>query len=102
MDLLLIHWPNPKIPLEETLGAFKDLKKENKIRYIGVSNFTCNLLKQAKSICPELITNQVEYHPLLSQKKMLDFIGDQQMFLTAYSPLMRGKIFKNSTGSAFS
>ena len=94
IDLLLIHWPNPKIPLEETLGAFKDLKKANKVRFIGVSNFTCKLLRRARSICPELITNQVEYHPLLSQSKMLDFIADQKMFLTAYCPLIRGKVFK--------
>ena len=94
VDLLLVHWPNPEIPLEETLGAFKDLKKENKIRYIGVSNFTCDLLKEAKTICPDLVTNQVEYHPLLSQKKLLDFIKGQNIFLTAYSSLMRGKIFK--------
>ena len=94
VDLLLIHWPNSKVPLEETLETFKDLKKENKIRHIGVSNFTCDLLRQAKEICPSLLTNQVEYHPLLSQKKILDLINDQDIFLTAYSPLMRGKIFK--------
>ena len=94
VDLLLIHWPNSKVPLEETLEAFKDLKKENKIRYIGVSNFTCDLLRQAKKICPSLLTNQVEYHPLLSQKIILDLINNQGILLTAYSPLMRGKIFK--------
>ena len=94
IDLLLIHWPNPKIPLEETLGAFKNLQKEKKISYIGVSNFTCSLLKQAKRLCPDLLTNQVEYHPLLSQQKILEFIDNQNLFLTSYSSLMRGKIFK--------
>lgn len=94
VDLLLIHWPNSKVPLEETLGAFKDLKKENKIRHIGVSNFTCDLLREAKKICPDLLTNQVEYHPLLSQKNLLKLIDEQEVFLTAYSSLMRGKIFE--------
>ena len=94
VDLLLIHWPNPNVPLEETLEAFKELKEENKIRYIGVSNFTCDLLKEAKKIYPALLTNQVEYHPLLSQKKLLNLIDHQGIFLTAYSSLMRGKIFK--------
>jgi len=94
VDLLLIHWPNLKVPLEETLGAFKELKEQNKIRYIGVSNFTCGLLKEAKRICPDLVTNQVEYHPLLSQKKLLNLVNQQGVFLTAYSSLMRGKIFK--------
>ena len=94
VDLLLVHWPNPEVPLEETLGAFEDLKAENKIHHIGVSNFTCDLLKKAKEICPDLVTNQVEYHPLLFQKPLLDLVDKQGIFLTAYSPLMRGKVFK--------
>ena len=94
VDLLLIHWPNSKVPLEESLEAFQDLKKESKILHIGVSNFPCDLLKKTKEICPSLLTNQVEYHPLLSQKKILDLVDSQGIFLTAYSPLMRGRIFK--------
>ena len=93
IDLLLIHWPNPQIDLSESLGAMKELQKEKKLRFIGVSNFTLPLLKQAKQICPELISNQVEYHPLLSQKTLLKFIDDSlDMFLTAYSPLIRAKV----------
>ena len=94
VDILLVHWPHPEIPLEETLGAFQELKREKKIRYIGVSNFTCDLLRSAKKICPDLVTNQVEYHPLLSQEKLLQQADQQKIFLTAYCPLMRGKIFK--------
>lgn len=94
VDLLLVHWPNLKIPLEETLSAFHTLKEKNKTRHIGVSNFTCDLLKQAQKICPSLITNQVEYHPFLCQQKLLTLIDHQSIFLTAYSPLMRGKVFK--------
>ena len=94
VDLLLIHWPNSSAPLEETLGAFVSLQKENKVRYIGVSNFTCDLLKKALQICPQIITNQVEYHPLINQEKMLSFIKGKNIFLTAYSPLVRGKVFQ--------
>ena len=94
VDLLLIHWPNLDVSLEETLGAFMSLKKEGKIRYIGVSNFTCRLLSKALRICPQIITNQVEYHPLINQKNLLSFITDKNMFLTAYSPLIRGKVFQ--------
>lgn len=94
VDLLLIHWPNPEVPLEETLTAFKGLRAEGQIHYIGVSNFPCNLLEEARAICPDLLTNQVEYHPLLSQKKLLKQIEGQNLFLTAYSSLMRGHIFK--------
>jgi len=95
VDLLLMHWPPPSsVPLEDTLKAFENLKKKGQVRYIGVSNFTCDLLKQAKSICPDLLTDQVEYHPLLSQKKLLDLSNKLGLFLTAYSPLLRGKISK--------
>ena len=93
-DLLLIHWPNPKFPLKETLAAFEELQKEKKIRFIGVSNFPSALLAEAKQLCPSIIANQVEYHPLLSQKTLLDSVERMGMFLTAYSPLMRGKIMK--------
>lgn len=94
VDLLLIHWPNLEFPLEESLEAFVSLQMENKIRHIGVSNFTCILLEKAKQICPQVITNQVEYHPLINQQKMLNFMEKKNMFLTAYSPLMRGKVFQ--------
>ncbi len=93
-DLLLIHWPNPHVPLEETLEAFMELREKSQIRYIGVSNFTCALVKKAKKICPDLLANQVEYHPLISQKKLLSLLDKENMLLTAYSSLMRGKVFK--------
>ena len=95
VDLLLIHWPNSKFPLEATLKAFEDLVKEKKTLFIGVSNFPSELLSKAKSICPSLITNQVEYHPFLSQKKLLKVIEDKEIFLTAYSSLARGEILKS-------
>ena len=93
IDLLLIHWPNPKIALNESLGTMRELQKNKKLKFIGVSNFPLPLLKKAKQICPNLINNQVEYHPLLSQKALLEFIDkSSDMFLTAYSPLIRGKV----------
>ncbi len=94
VDLLLIHWPNREVSLEESLQAFKDLKKANKILHIGVSNFPLSLLKKAKAFCPDLLTNQVEYHPLLSQKTLLDYMGPENLFLTAYCPLIRGHVFR--------
>ena len=93
VDLLLIHWPNPKVELNESLGAMRELQKEEKLCFIGVSNFTLPLLKKAKQICPDLINNQVEYHSLLSQKTLLGYMDQSSdMFLTAYCPLMRGKV----------
>src|ERR1700760_4000955 len=71
VDLLLLHWPNPQVPLRETLGALARVKQLGMARNIGVSNFTVALLEEAVSLCPEpLACNQVEYHPYLAQTKV--------------------------------
>src|SRR3981189_2290659 len=68
VDLLLIHWPNPQIPLAETIGALCKMKSVGYARHIGVSNFTVPLLKEAAALATEpLITNQIEWHPYLDQ-----------------------------------
>ena len=96
-DLLLIHWPSPEIPVAESLKAMKELKEAGKARNIGVSNFTIPLLKEALDAYPDLITvNQVEFHPTLYQKDLLDFAFKNDVILTAYSPLAQGKVFENS------
>lgn len=93
VDLLLIHWPNEAVPLEETLGAMKKLKEQGKTRLIGVSNFTVPLLREAVEILDgDIACNQVEYHPYLSQKPLLHYMRKHGMALTAYSPLARGEV----------
>src|SRR5258707_368844 len=64
VDLLLLHWPNPQVPLQETLGALAQVKKLGMCRHIGVSNFTVALIEEAVAACSEpLVCDQVEYHP---------------------------------------
>ena len=94
VDLLLIHWPFPEMPLEECLFALQTLKDSGKTRSIGVSNFTSSLLKKALKLCPQIVTNQVEYHPLLNQDILLQDIKHHGICLTAYSPLARGHVTK--------
>src|SRR3982074_3409202 len=53
VDLLLLHWPNPRIPLPETLGALAHVKQLGLARHIGVSNFTVALIEEAVVACPE-------------------------------------------------
>ena len=53
IDLLLLHWPNPQVPLAETLGALAHVKKLGMVRHIGVSNFTVALIDEAVAACPE-------------------------------------------------
>src|ERR1700759_5106188 len=68
VDLLLLHWPNPHVPLAETLGALAHVKSLGLARNIGVSNFTVALLDEAVATCSEpLVCDQVEYHPYLGQ-----------------------------------
>jgi diketogulonate reductase-like aldo/keto reductase len=93
VDLLLIHWPQPKVPLEETLGALAKAKREGLTRHIGVSNFTVALLDEAVSKCPEpLFANQIEYHAYLRQDKVLAACDRLGMIVTCYAPVARGRL----------
>jgi 2,5-diketo-D-gluconate reductase B len=93
VDLLLIHWPQPKVPLAETLGALARAKRDGLTRHIGVSNFTVALLDEAVGLCPEpLVANQIEYHPYLSQDKVLAACRKHGLIATAYCPLARGRL----------
>jgi diketogulonate reductase-like aldo/keto reductase len=91
IDLLLIHWPNPRVPLVETLGAMAKMKREGYTRQIGVSNFTVALLEEANKISSEpLVCNQIECHPFLNQDKIIASCRKQGMAVVAYSPIARG------------
>lgn len=94
VDLLLLHWPNPEVPLAETLGALIDVQERGLTRHIGISNFPAALMREAAAIAPgRIATNQVEYHPFLSQRAVLTTARELGMSITAYSPLARGKVF---------
>jgi diketogulonate reductase-like aldo/keto reductase len=93
VDLLLLHWPNPRIPLQETLGALAHAKQLGMARHVGVSNFTVALIEQVVAACPvPLVCDQVEYHPYLDQTKVLRACFDNGMALVAYSPIAKGRI----------
>ncbi len=88
VDLLLIHWPNPKIPLAETVGALNDMKQRGLARHIGVANFTTALIEEAVRLSSApLVVNQCEYHPYLDQSKMLAACRRHGMAFMSYSPL---------------
>lgn len=91
IDLLLIHWPNPRVPLAETLGAMTKMKNEGYTRQIGVSNFTVALLDEAAKVSPlPLVCNQIECHPFLDQHKVINACRRHGMAVVAYSPIARG------------
>jgi len=92
VDLLLLHWPNPRIPLADTLGALGQVKREGLTRHIGVSNFTVALIEQAVALTTEpLVCDQIEYHPFLDQSKVIAACRKHDMAVVAYSPIARGK-----------
>ncbi len=96
VDLLLVHWPNLKIPLAEPMGALAKAKRQGLTRHVGVANFNIALIDQAISLCPEpLVTLQAEYHPYLDQTTLLNACRARGLIYTAYCPLGRGRIFKD-------
>jgi diketogulonate reductase-like aldo/keto reductase len=93
VDLLLVHWPNPEIPLRETMQALAKAKRDGLARHIGVANFTVALLEDARRLSPEpLVTDQVEHHPYLDQSKITHACRRQGLIVTAHCPLGRGRL----------
>jgi 2,5-diketo-D-gluconate reductase B len=96
VDLLLLHWPNPKIPLSETLGALGMAKEAGLARHIGVSNFTVALIEEATRLSSApLVCNQIELHPFIDQSKVRAACQAHGMAVVAYCPIARGSA-KNS------
>jgi|SRR6516162_95220 diketogulonate reductase-like aldo/keto reductase len=93
VDLLLLHWPNSRIPLADTLGALCKAKRDGLTGHIGVSNFTVTLMEQAVQLTTEpLVCDQIEYHPFLDQSKVIAACRKHDMAVVAYSPIARGKV----------
>ena len=96
VDLLLVHWPNLKIPLAETMAALAKAKRQGLTCHVGVANFNIALLDDAIRLCPEpLVTLQAEYHPYLDQSTLLEACRARGLVYTAYCPLGRGRIVKD-------
>jgi diketogulonate reductase-like aldo/keto reductase len=93
VDLLLLHWPKPRPPLAETMAALNDVRDRGLTRAIGLSNFPSGLMAKAQAVSEAPIaTNQVEYHPYLSQKTLIAKARAIGASITAWSPLAQGKV----------
>jgi 2,5-diketo-D-gluconate reductase B len=90
VDLFLIHWPNPAVPLAPTIAMMEVLKERGLCRAIGVANFTPRLLAEAIATGAPIAANQVEYHVMLGQDPLLSLCRENGIVLTAYSPLGKG------------
>ncbi|NTV22756.1 MAG: aldo/keto reductase [Nanoarchaeota archaeon] len=96
LDLYLIHWPHPTEKMDNAYKALSDLKKDGKIKSIGVSNFTIDQLKDARAYIPVAV-NQIELHPYLQQKEMQEYCKKVGIKIMAYSPLARGHVISDKT-----
>lgn len=94
LDNYLIHWPDPKSKILDTLVAFQELLDQNKIRYMGVSNFTIKHLDWIYEEGFKVSFNEVEYHVYLNQQKLLEYCKSRKIQLIAYCPLAREKLLK--------
>ncbi|WP_415378981.1 aldo/keto reductase [Halosimplex sp. TS25] len=93
VDLLLIHSPNDDVPHEETLDAMNELRDDGFVRHLGVSNFSVDQLREAMELSEApILTNQVEYHVRERRDDLLSFCVDEDVMLTAYSPLDVGNL----------
>ncbi|MES1963867.1 aldo/keto reductase [Psychrobacter sp. AH5] len=98
VDLLLLHWPDDRVPLSETMPALCELQKQGLTRHIGVSNFNiANIIEAKKYADVPIVVNQVEFHPFIKQNSLQTFLNNHHILLEAYSPLARGDVFDNDT-----
>lgn len=92
VDLLLIHAPGVRVPVRETIEAMNHLRDEGKVSNIGVSNFSRELLERAVEVSDSpILSNQVKYNVFYEQDEVLDHCVENDMMLTAYTPLNHGK-----------
>ncbi len=91
IDLYLLHWPDRSLPLPEILSAIAGLIAKGKIRCMGVSNFAIGHLRDALKKKVPIVANQVEFHPYLYQKKLLDYSKKHGIKLIGYRPLGMGR-----------
>lgn len=96
VDLLLLHWPDDRVPLSETIPALCELQKQGLTRNIGVSNFNiAHIIEAKKHADVPIVVNQVEFHPFIKQNTLQTFLNNHHILLEAYSPLARGDVFDN-------
>jgi 2,5-diketo-D-gluconate reductase B len=93
VDLLMIHWPNPQIPLAESIASLCKVKKEGLAKNIGVANFNIAMIDEATALASEPIAVlQIEAHPYLDQSKVIAAARRHGMAVVGFCPLARGKV----------
>ncbi len=98
VDVLLLHWPPVGGDIAPPLKRLQQAYERGLAKAIGVSNFTVRMLRKAVSIIDApIVTNQVEFHPLLNQDKLLAGASEVGIPLSSYCSVARGAVFKHPT-----
>lgn len=102
MDLYQLHWPNPRVPIAETMKAMEKVVRDGLARHIGVSNFSVADMKEAQAALSreEIVSDQVEYSLVerAVEKEILPYCQRENVTLIAYSPLGQGRIASGRGG----
>jgi 2,5-diketo-D-gluconate reductase B len=98
VDLYLIHWPSPNMDLRAAMEGLMALRRDGRARRVGVANFNVALLRQSIDECgAEIAAEQFEYHAMLRQPKLLEFLRARGIPIIAYSPLAKGRLVNDET-----
>lgn len=95
VDILLLHWPTPGGDIRQSLELLQQAHDRGLAAHVGVSNYTARMMHQAKAIVQApLVTNQVEFHPLLDQSTLLAAAAETGIPLSSYCSVARGEVFR--------
>jgi 2,5-diketo-D-gluconate reductase B len=101
VDLYLVHWPSRSMNLPAVFETLMSLKEQGRTRAVGVANFTTALLKSVvEEIKAPIACNQVEYHVMLDQTRVRQYLAAKAIPLVAYCPLAQGRVASNETLAA--
>ncbi len=96
VDVLLLHWPPIGGDIKPSLQLLEQALKRGLTKNIGVSNYTARMMRAARQIVDApLVTNQVEFHPLLDQSTLLAASVETGIPLSSYCSVARGEVFKH-------
>ena len=96
VDVLLLHWPPVGGEVAPSLRLLQQAHDRGLARNIGVSNYTVRMMREARAtVDAPLVTNQVEFHPLLNQDKLLAAAAETGIPLSSYASVARGEVFKH-------
>ncbi len=96
VDVLLLHWPPADGDTTVSLRLLEQAQQRGLARNVGISNYTAQMMRDAqKAVAVPLVTNQVEFHPLLNQDVLLGAAKETGIPLSSYCSVARGEIFKH-------